>query len=339
MLMLSQEAERRQKIIWAVSGGASEPGKRNLLPAKGISTGSYGFDKALGIGGVPKGRIVEVYGPASCGKTTLALHVVADAQKSGGTAAFIDAEHALNLQYSRQLGVRVDELIVSKPDSGEMALDLALSLVETGLIELVVIDSVAALTPESELAAPFGEDHFSDLEQMLAKGLRKLERSAFRTGACVLFINQVRSRTYETSGNPETTTGGRPLRFYAAVRIELSSTEPVIESRCTIGSRVRMRVIKNKLAGGFRSAVAPLIHGEGFSRELELLDIACAHKVLEKNNRGFIYHGDTVTRLELKQNPVLVAVMMEEVRACARMMRAKPVGKAIESPVPIIQSA
>ena len=307
--------------------------------AKGISTGSYGFDRALVIGGVPKGRIVEVYGPASCGKTTLALHVVADVQKSGGSAAFIDAEHALDLSYSGKLGVRIEELIVVKPENGDVAFGLALSLVETGLVDVVVIDSVAALVPESELASQFGEDHFSAIEQMMARGLRKLEMSAFRTGACVLFVNQVRRRSYETSGDPNTTSGGRPLRCYASVRIELSNVDSITEMRRTIGNRVRMRVIKNKFASGFRSAVAPLIHGEGFSKELELLEIACAHEVVKPSHVGFSYRGDPITRIDLKRNPVLVAEMMDEVRASARALRAKPVGKFVEVPKRVGQTA
>lgn len=329
----NREAERRREIAWSVSQADRRP------LAKAISTGSYGFDKALVIGGVPKGRIVEVYGPASCGKTTLALHVVADVQKSGGSAAFIDAEHALDLHYCGKLGVQVQDLILAKPESGEKALGVAISLVDTGLVEVVVIDSVAALAPESELVGGAGEDHFSEIEQMMARGLRKLELSAFRTGTCVLLVNQVRWKSYESSGDCETTSGGRPLRCYAAVRMALSNLEPVMESGRKIGSSVKLRVIKNKLAGGFRSAVTPLIHGEGFSRELELLQIACAHKIVETGQQGFAYHGDTVSRSDLKHNPVLVAEMMDEVRASARALRAKPVGKLFEVPAAIVQTA
>ena len=319
--MRTQEAERRREILWSVCSAGRKPA------SKGISTGSYGFDKALGIGGVPRGSIVEVYGPASCGKTTLALHVVAESQKSGGTAAFIDAEHALDLRYAGNLGVRVEELIVAKPENGEKALGVALSLIDTGLVEVVVIDSVAALVPESELAGGIGEDHFEEFEQMMARGLRKLELSTYRTGACVLFVNQVRWRTRETTGDPETTTGGRPLRFYATVRMDLGVAGPVIESGKTIGKRVRMRVVKNKASGGFRSAVAPLIHGEGFCRALELLDIAATYRVVEAGQTGFRYQGQTVTRMELKQNPALVAEMMDAVRASARALHEKPVSK------------
>ncbi len=333
LLLQTRESERRREIVWSVCSDTRKPA------AKGISTGSYGFDKALVIGGVPRGSIVEVYGPASCGKTTLALHVVAAIQKLGGTAAFIDAEHALDLQYASNLGVRVEELIVAKPENGENALEVALSLVDTGLVEVVVIDSVAALVPQSELSAGMGEDHFDEIEQMMARGLRKLERSAFRTGACVLFVNQVRWRSYETAGDPETTTGGRPLRFHAAVRMELGVVTTIVENGRQIGSRVQMRVVKNRVAAGFRSAVAPLIHGEGFCRELELLDIAHAHRVVERAQTGFSYQGQLVSRAELKANPGLVADMMEAVRASARALHAKPVGMAVESPGAIRQTA
>lgn len=334
MLLRVQEIERRREIIWSVCSSAVHGAQ-----ARGISTGSYGFDRALVIGGVPRGKIVEVYGPASCGKTTLALHVVAEAQKSGGAAAFIDAEHALDLQYSCNLGVKIEELIVAKPENGEKALGVALSLIDTGLIEVVVIDSVAALTPVSELSSTMGADDFDAIEQMMAKGLRKLAISAFRTGACVLFINQMRCRANQSTGDDETTTGGRPLRFYAAMRMDLRVDAPVIENGRTVGERVRMRVTKNKDGGGFRSAVTPLIHGEGFCRELELLDIATAHKVVEARKTGFLYQGQTVTRTELKQNPALVAGMMDDVRASARALHAKPVGRAGEEPALKVQSA
>jgi recombination protein RecA len=315
------ELKRRREILFSVSNAAQQQA------VKGISTGSYGFDKALVIGGVPRGRIVEVYGPPSCGKTTLALHVAAAAQTVGGSAAFIDAEHALDLQYAKNLGVRVEELIVAKPENGEKALAVALSLVDTGLVELVIIDSVAALVPERELSAEVGEDHFGDMEQMMAKGLRKLELSAFRTGACILFVNQIRCRFYETTGDCETTTGGRPLRFYAALRMDLSVEAPIVESGNTIGNRVRMRVIKNRAGGAFRSAVTPLIIGEGFSRELELLDIACRHAVVEAGHKGFSYQGQPITRMELRKSPSLAARLMEEVRVSARALQLKPVGK------------
>lgn len=329
------EAERRREILWTVTGGGgSRPSQ-----TEGISTGSYGFDKALGVGGLPRGRLVEVFGPSGSGKTTLALHAVANTQKAGGAAAFIDAEHALNLNYASGLDVRVGDLIVGKPDSGEKALELALSLIDTGLVELVVIDSVAALAPEKELAEPMGTDHFDEIEQMMGRGLRKLERSALRTGACVLFLNQVRRKSYEGSGDPETTAGGRPLRFHAAVRAELNEVEPLMESGAVVGSRVMMRVIKNRLSGGFRSSVAPMLQGEGFSKELELLEIAAAHRVVETSGEEYAYRGQAVSRLELKERPSLVAVMMDEVRASARSLRMKAVGRATEPAIRKVQSA
>ena len=339
LLLRILEAERRREILWTVSGGANQSGARAVAEVKAISTGSFGFDKALGIGGIPRGRLVEVYGPSGCGKTTLALQVAANAQKSGGTAAFIDAEHALDLRYSAKLGVQAGDLIVAKPDSGEQALELALSLVETGLVELVVIDSVAALVPENELASPMGEDHFSELEEMMGRGLRKLDRSVLRTGACVLFTNQIRHRSYATTGDPDITAGGRPLRFHAAVRMELSTVERVVESGNVIGNRVMMRVIKNRVAGGYRSAVAPMIHGEGFSKELELLEIATAHNVVQAGRVGFAYHGEPMTRSDLRDNPALVSEMMDEVRASARALRSKPVGQALEGQFRKMQSA
>ncbi len=334
-----REQERQRKIAWSVVNGAGQSGIRNVLPAKGISTGSYGFDKAIGVGGVPRGRISEVFGPASCGKTTLALQVVASAQKEGAAAAFIDAEHALDLRYAGKLGVQVEELIMSKPDCGEQALSVALSLVETGLVGLVVVDSVAALVPESELAGEMGEDYFDDIEQMLGKGLRRLELVTFRMGACVLFTNQIRRRSYETTGDPDTTAGGRPLRFYASVRMQLSKLEPVFEHGTAIGGRVEMRVIKNRVASANRSAIAPLIHGEGFSKEMELLEIAASHGVVESSRGDFSYRGNALTRSELRADPRLAEELMEEVRASARLMRSKPVARVLASQETIVQTA
>ncbi len=286
-----------------------------------IPTGSIAFDIALGIGGVPKGRVIEIYGQEASGKTTLALHIVAEAQKQGGVAAFIDAEHALDPEYARKLGVDVENLLISQPDYGEQALEIAEILVRSGTVDVVVVDSVAALVPKAELEGEMGDSHMGLQARLMSQALRKLTGIVSRSKTCFIFINQVRERIGIIMGNPETTTGGRALKFYATVRIEIKKILSIKDGDNTIGNRVKVKVVKNKLAPPFKEAEFDIIYGEGISVEGDLIDTGVSYGVVEKAGTWYSYKGerlgqgrDNVKNL-LKQNKELAEKIREEIRA------------------------
>ena len=259
-----------------------------------IPTGSLQLDFALGVGGLPKGRIVEIYGPESSGKTTVALHCVAQAQKAGGTAAFIDAEHALDPVYASKLGVDIDELYVSQPDNGEQALDICEALVRSGAIDIVVVDSVAALVPKAEIEGDMGDSHVGLQARLMSQALRKLTGVISKTNAVVIFINQLREKVGVLYGNPETTTGGKALKFYASIRIDIRKSEAIKEGKEIVGNRTKIKIVKNKVAPPFRTCVVDMLYGEGISREGELLDMAVEQDIVQKSGSFYSYNGERI---------------------------------------------
>jgi recombination protein RecA len=284
-------------------------GSRSVVPVTVISSGSISIDAALGVGGFPRGRVVEIFGPESSGKTTIALQVIAQAQKAGGAAAFIDAEHALDPLYAGKLGVNVNELIVSQPDHGEQALEITSVLVASGAVDVVVVDSVAALVPKAELEGEMGDSHMGLHARLMSQALRKLTGVVARTNTCLIFINQVREKIGVMFGNPETTTGGRALKFYSSVRAEVRRIAAIKDGDSPIGNRTRVKVVKNKVAAPFREAEFDILYGEGVSREGDMLDLGVAHSIVEKSGSWFSYAGERIgqgrdtARRFLKEHP------------------------------------
>ena len=289
-----------------------------------IPTGCLTLDIALGIGGMPRGRMIEIYGPKSSGKTTVALHVVAEAQKLGGVAAFIDAEHALDPVYAKKLGVNLDELYVSQPDSGEQALDIVDALVRSSAVDIIVVDSVAALTPKAEIEGDMGDSHVGLQARLMSQALRKLTAIVNKSKTCVIFINQLREKVGVMFGNPETTPGGKALKFYASIRIDVRKADLLKDSDGAVGNKTRAKIVKNKLAPPFRQAEFDIIYGEGISREGCIIDMGVAYGVLEKSGAWFSYNGEKVAngrdkmRQYLKDNPEIMAEMDRKIREAVK---------------------
>jgi recombination protein RecA len=301
-------------------GSIMRLGAKEFAAISSISTGSIGVDAALGVGGVPRGRIIEIFGPESSGKTTLSLHIIAEAQQLGGLAAFIDAEHALDAEYAKKLGVDIDNLLVSQPDSGEQALEIAEVLVRSGAIDVIVIDSVAALVPRAELEGEMGDMQMGLQARLMSQALRKLTGIVSKSKTCLIFINQIREKIGVMFGNPETTTGGRALKFYASVRLDIRRTTQIKEGEEVIGSRVKVKVVKNKCAAPFRQAEFDVAYGEGISKVGELLDIGLEHKIIEKSGSWFSYgdvrigQGRENSKLFLLDNSDLASEIESKVR-------------------------
>jgi recombination protein RecA len=294
--------------------------KGGIAPIEVIPTGAISIDYALGIGGMPRGRVVEVYGPESSGKTTLALQVIAQAHKMGGLAAFVDAEHALDSAYARKLGVDLDSLLVSQPDNGEQALEIVEVLVRSGGVDVVVVDSVAALVPRAEIEGEMGDSQMGLQARLMSQALRKLTGVVSKSKTCLIFINQLREKIGVMFGNPETTTGGRALKFYASVRVDIRRIAAIKDGDMVTGGRTRVKVVKNKLAPPFREAEFDVMYGEGISREGDLLDLAVEHKIVEKSGAWFAYGGERLgqgrenSKGFLRDNPDVLRVIEERVR-------------------------
>ena len=298
--------------------------QENAVDMPAISTGSLGLDLALGIGGLPKGRIIEIYGPESSGKTTLALHVVAEAQKQGGTCAYVDAEHALDPIYARKLGVKIDDLLISQPDTGEQALEIADTLVRSGTISVLVVDSVAALVPKAELEGDMGDQHMGLQARLMSQALRKLTASVARTNTLVIFINQIRMKIGVMFGNPETTTGGNALKFYASVRMDIRRIGSIKDHEDVIGNQTRVKIVKNKVAPPFKTVDFDILYGEGVSKMGELLDLGVKAGLIEKAGSWFSYkdtrigQGRESARQYLKDNPKVAEELEKAIRDHAK---------------------
>ncbi len=327
--MADLQVERARAVELAVSQIEKQFGKGSIMrlgskeavvPIAVISTGAISFDAALGVGGLPRGRVVEVFGPESSGKTTIALQVIAQAQRHGGMAAFIDAEHALDPGYAKKLGVDVDNLLVSQPDYGEQALEIAEALVRSGAIDVLVVDSVAALVPKAELDGEMGDSHMGLQARLMSQALRKLTGIVSKSRTCLIFINQIREKIGVMFGNPETTTGGRALKFYASVRVDIRRIAAIKEGDQVIGSRTKVKIVKNKVAAPFREAEFDILYGEGISHEGDLLDLAVNNNIVEKSGAWFSYKNERIgqgrenARVFLKENKDITAKIEAEVR-------------------------
>ena len=321
--------------------------KDAIVPVSVISTGSISLDAALGVGGFPRGRINEIFGPESSGKTTIALQVVAEAQKAGGIAAFIDVEHALDPAYARKLGVDVDNLLVSQPDYGEQALEITSHLIASGQIDVLVVDSVAALVPKSELDGEMGDSHMGVQARLMSQALRKLTGSVSKSNTCLIFINQIREKIGVMFGNPETTTGGRALKFYSSVRLDIRRIAAIKDGDAVVGNRTKVKVVKNKVASPFREAEFDIIYGEGVSKEGDLLDLGVAQNIVEKSGSWFSYKGDRIgqgrenARQFLKDNPDIRRTIDTDLRKALGLIKADgaPVAAPVEAPPPVAKPA
>ena len=308
-------------------GSIMRLGQRDkAVEAEVVSTGSIGLDIGLGIGGLPRGRIVEIYGPESSGKTTLALHVIAEAQKQGGACAFVDAEHALDPSYAHKLGVNIDELLISQPDAGEQALEIADTLVRSGAIDVLVVDSVAALVPRAELEGEMGDSHMGLQARLMSQALRKLTASISKSRCMVIFINQIRMKIGVMFGNPETTTGGHALKFYASVRLDIRRIGSIKDRDTVVGNQTRVKVVKNKMAPPFRVVEFDIMYGEGISKTGELIDLGVAASVVEKSGAWFSYDGQRIgqgrenAKAYLKENPAVADAIERAIRQNAGLV-------------------
>jgi recombination protein RecA len=301
--------------------------KGGIAPVEAITTGAISIDYALGIGGMPRGRVVEIYGPESSGKTTLALQVIAQAQKNGGLAAFVDAEHALDAAYAQKLGVDLEALLVSQPDNGEQALEIVEVLVRSNSVDVVVVDSVAALVPRAEIEGEMGDAQVGLQARLMSQALRKLTGAVSKSKTCLIFINQLREKIGVMFGNPETTTGGRALKFYASVRVDIRRIATIKDGENVVGGRTRVKIVKNKLAPPFREAEFDVMYGEGISREGDLLDLAVEHKIVDKSGAWFAYSGERLgqgrenSKQFLKDNPQVARAIEEKVRKELGLLR------------------
>ena len=316
--------------------------KDAIVPISVISTGSISFDAALGVGGVPRGRVIEIFGPESSGKTTITLQIIAEAQKAGGLAAFVDAEHALDPVYARKLGVDTDNLLISQPDFGEQALEITEALVRSGAIDVLVVDSVAALVPKAELDGEMGDSHVGLQARLMSQALRKLTGTVSKSRTSLIFINQIREKIGVMFGNPETTTGGRALKFYSSVRIDIRRIAAVKEGDVVTGSRTKVKIVKNKVAAPFREAEFDILYGEGISREGDVLDLAVLHNIVEKSGAWYSYDGERIgqgrenVRGFLKDHPDVYKKLDAQVRQKLGIgVAAKSAEVAEVPPVPI----
>jgi recombination protein RecA len=348
--MADERTEKTRAIDLAVSQIEKQFGKGSIMrlgskeavvPISVISTGSISLDAALGVGGMPRGRVVEIFGPESSGKTTLALQVVAEAQKTGGMAAFVDAEHALDPAYARKLGVDVDNLLISQPDYGEQALEIAEALVRSNAIDVLVVDSVAALVPKAELDGEMGDSHMGLQARLMSQALRKLTGIVSKSRTCMVFINQIREKIGVMFGNPETTTGGRALKFYSSIRADIRRIAAIKEGDVVVGSRTRVKVVKNKVAAPFRECEFDIIYGEGISREGDLIDLAVNNNVVEKSGAWFSYKGERIgqgrenARTFLKENKDITVKIETEVRKALGLMKEPTNGAAEKEKAPV----
>ena len=344
---MGENTEKKKALEMAMSqiekqfgkGSVMKLGEFKAMEVEAIPTGALSLDIALGIGGVPRGRIIEIYGPESSGKTTLALHVIAEAQKMGGEAAFIDAEHALDPVYARKLGVNIDNLIVSQPDTGEQALEITESLIRSGTLDVIVVDSVAALVPKAEIDGDMGDSHMGLQARLMSQALRKLAGALNKTKTVLIFINQLREKIGVMFGNPETTTGGRALKFYASVRMDIRKIENIKQDGEVKGSRVRVKVIKNKVAPPFREAEFDIVYGEGISKAGNILDMAVNLDIIEKAGSWFSYNGERIgqgrenVKKYLKENPDI----LQEVEGKVRENFAKAFEQSLGEELPAIE--
>jgi len=317
-------------------GSIMRLGQNNIVaPVEVISTGAISIDYALGIGGVPRGRVVEIFGPESSGKTTLALQIIAEAQKKGGMAAFVDAEHALDAAYAKKLGVDLDNLLVSQPDNGEQALEIVEVIIRSNSVDVVVVDSVAALVPRAEIEGEMGEAQMGLQARLMSQALRKLTGAVSKSKASLIFINQLREKIGVMFGNPETTTGGRALKFYSSVRVDIRRIGAIKDGEDVVGNRTRVKIVKNKMAPPFREAEFDIMYGEGVSREGDLIDIAVEHKIIEKSGAWFAYGGERLgqgrenVKQFLKDNPEVYKAIEDRVRRELGMTRETPEAAAV----------